>query len=161
MACRRVRPTAWSTCRSATVAEAYRATVWPMRKKAASQCRHREGQQAGGLVSGDLAEGSGEFAALFHTSMSDRPVTRARSARNAGIAAGAAPEPHQRVDVAWPFVPMMLARYRANSAGDGSTPPGAPGRVHDQDPQGPRPTPTIRARSLGPRGGRSTRRIPC
>ena len=62
------------------------------------QGRDREGQQAGSLVPGDpvdrVAEGDG---VVPHVDVG-RPVTRARSARNRGIAAAPAGQPHQRVD---------------------------------------------------------------
>ncbi len=46
----------------------------------------------------------------------------------------------------------MLARYRANRAGVVRMPPGDPGASASR-PHGVRPTPTIRARILGPSGG--------
>jgi hypothetical protein len=51
-----------------------------------------------------------KYSRLFHTSMFGWPVTRAKSARNAGMAAG---PPFSRISALMymcPLVPRMLAR---------------------------------------------------
>ena len=87
MACRRVMPSAWSTWRSATVAEVYRATDWPIRNSAAASAASPKASRQAASYADTLCMGSPICCRLSQTSMSDRPVTRARSARKAGIAA--------------------------------------------------------------------------
>src|SRR6185437_182954 len=86
-ACRRVRPTACRTRRSTAAPEAYRAIVWPTRNRAASSAASPKASRHAASYPVDLRTGPPTWTALSHTSMSDRPVTRARAALNAGIAA--------------------------------------------------------------------------
>ena len=86
-ACRRVSPTARSTRSSATAAEAYLATDWPTRTSAASSAASPNASRQAASYPVTFLAGSPIQMFSSSTSMSDRPVTRARSARNAGIAA--------------------------------------------------------------------------
>ena len=86
-ACRGVMPTACRTCRSATVAEVYLATDWPTRNSAATSAASAKASRHAASYRMIRSTALPKFSRLFHTSMSDRPVTRARSARNAGMAA--------------------------------------------------------------------------
>ncbi len=152
MACRRVMPTAWSTWRSATVAEVYRATDWPMRNTAATSAASPKASRQAASYAVILRAGTPICWSLSHTSMSERPVTRARSVRKAGIAASPPLSRTSALMYVWPLVPSMLTRYRVNRAGDERMPPGEPG-VSASSPHGVRITPTMRTRTSGPRGG--------
>ena len=84
---RGVIPTACRTCRSATVAEVYLATDWPIRNSAATSAASANASRHAASYRVVRSIVPPKYSRLFHTSMSDRPVTRARSARNAGMAA--------------------------------------------------------------------------
>ena len=84
---RGVRPTACRTWRSATVADVYRATDWPTRKSAATSAARAKASRQADSYRVSLRTGPPKNSRLSHTSMSGRPVTRARSARNAGMVA--------------------------------------------------------------------------
>ena len=84
---------------SATAAEAYLATAWPTRTSAASSAASPNASRQAASYPVTFLTGSPNPALLSHTSMSDRPVTRARSARNAGIAASPPASRIEAVDV--------------------------------------------------------------
>ena len=84
---RGVIPTACRTCRSATVAEVYLATAWPTRNSAATSAARAKASRHAASYRMIRTSWAPKVSRLFHTSMSDRPDTRARSARNAGMAA--------------------------------------------------------------------------
>ena len=149
---RGVMPTACKTWRSATFAEVYRATDWPMRKTAASSAARAKASRQAASYAVILRIGPPKKVKLSHTSISDRPVTRARSARNAGIAAAPPLSRTSALMYVSPEVPMMFARYERNRAGDASTPPFWPGPSTFTPAKTSRPTPTILAAILGPRG---------
>ena len=109
-ACRGVMPTACRTWRSATVAEVYLATDWPIRNSAATSAASAKANRQAASYRVIRSMAPPKNSRLFHTSMSDRPVTRARSARNAGMAAV---PPLSRISALMyvcPLVPRMLAR---------------------------------------------------
>ena len=88
----------------------YRATDWPIRTSAASSAASAKASRQAASYPVIRWMGTAEVFRLFHTSMSDRPVTRARSARNAGMAAA---PPLSRISALMydcPLVPRMLAR---------------------------------------------------
>ena len=87
MACGRVMPTAWSTWRSGTVAEMYRETDWPIRNRAAASAARPKASRQAASYAVTRRRGSPNFSLLSHTSVSCRPVTLARAARKAGMAA--------------------------------------------------------------------------
>ena len=109
---REVMPTDCSTVRSAMVAEVYLATAWPTRNSAATRAaRPNASRQA---VSYWMIRriGPTQNPWMVGTSMFERPLTRARSARNAGMAAS---PPFSRISALmynWllpALVPIMLA----------------------------------------------------
>ena len=107
---RGVMPTACRTWRSATVAEVYLATDWPIRNSAATSAASAKASRQAASYRVIRTIAPPKNSRLFHTSMSDRPVTRARSARNAGMAAA---PPLSRISALMyicPLVPRMLAR---------------------------------------------------
>ena len=107
---RGVRPTACRTWRSVTVAEVKRATDCPIRKSAATSAATAKASRQADWYRGSRTTGPPKNSRLFHTSMSDRLVTRARSARNAGIAASPPLSRSHALMYVCPLVPMMLAR---------------------------------------------------
>jgi hypothetical protein len=109
-ACRGVIPTACSTCRSATVAEVYLATDWPIRNSAAISAASAKASRQAASYRVVRSMTPPKNSRLFHTSMSERPVTRARSARNAGIAAVPPLSRTSALMYICPLVPRMLAR---------------------------------------------------
>ena len=68
------------------MAEVYRATDWPTRNSAATSAASPKASRQAASYRVIRSMGSPKYSRLSHTSMSDRPVTRARSARKAGIA---------------------------------------------------------------------------
>ena len=134
------------------MAEVYRATDWPIRNSAAASAASPKASRQAASYADTWCMGSPICCRLSQTSMSDRPVTRCRSARKAGIALWPPLSRTSALMYICPFVPKMLARYRVNRAGLLRTPPGDPG-VSASRPHGVRPTPTIRAWIFGPSGG--------
>ena len=116
---RGVMPTACRTWRSATVAEVYLATDWPTRNSAATRAASAKASRQAASYRLIRSIVPPKKSRSSHTSISARPVTRARPARNAGMAAR---PPFSRISAlmyTWPLVPMMLALYLAYKAGDG------------------------------------------
>ena len=107
---RGVMPTACRTWRSATVAEVYLATDWPIRKTAATSAASAKASRQAASYPVIVRTGPPKKVRLSHTSISDRPVTRARSARNAGIAALPPLSRTHAFTYACPLVPKMLGR---------------------------------------------------
>ena len=88
----------------------YLATDWPIRKIAATSAASAKASRQAASYRVIRTITPPKVSWLFHTSMSDRPVTRARSARNAGMAAA---PPFSRISALMyicPLVPRMLAR---------------------------------------------------
>ena len=107
---RGVMPTACRTCRSATLAEVYLATDWPTRNIAATSAATAKASRQAASYSVRRSTGPPKYARLSSTSMSDRPVTRARSARNAGIAALPPLSRTNALMYPCPLVPRISAR---------------------------------------------------
>jgi hypothetical protein len=84
---REVMPTDCRTARSAMVAEVYLATAWPTRNSAATSAATANPSRQTDSYWMSRRTGSTQNPWMVGTSMSERPVTRARSARNAGMAA--------------------------------------------------------------------------
>ncbi len=69
------------------VAEIYLATDWPIRNSAATSAASAKANRQAASYRVSRSTRPPKNVRLFSTSMSGRPVTRARSARNAGMAA--------------------------------------------------------------------------
>ena len=135
-ACRRVMPTAWSTWRSATVAEVYRATDWPMRNTAATSAASPKASRQAASYAVILPGGDADLLVVVpHVDVgaAGHPGQVGAEGGDRGLAAF---EPHQRVDVRLAAGAQHVDAVPGEQGGRGEDAAGRAWRVRIEPPRG-------------------------